>query len=130
MLTLTELLRNIENSKKSSIKAKILGNFYQGILDNATDFNRSEGDITINFEGREETAMAFDLLPEIFQYDYDFKRYVVEIDSSYKEDYEMIITFDLNKQLKELDNSLKTSDNEEEETTLSEPQYASDDIPF
>ena len=117
MLTLTELIKNIENAKSSSIKAKIQGRFYQGVLEQASDYNRSEGEITINFDGREETELAFELLPVIFESDYDFKRYVVEVDGNYKEDYEMIISFDLNKPLKELIKPEKEN-------------FAPDDIPF
>lgn len=115
MLTLTELIKNIENAKSNSIKSKIQGRFYQGVLEQASHYNRSEGEITINFDGREETDLAFELLPVIFESDYDFKRYVVEVDGSYKDG--MIISFDLNKPIKELVKPEKDN-------------FAPDDIPF
>ena len=107
MLTITEITIKILDAKKDRVIGRIKEHFYKDILDNALSYQRTEGEISVGFEGREETALGIIVLEELVQNDFDFKRYVDHIDTSFAEDYEIVITYNLENEYKSLDSDTK-----------------------
>lgn len=120
MLTLTEITKKIRDAKKNALKHRIIELFYGGILDSANDLLQTRGEVVLNFDDASETKMGLEAIVELFESDYEFKRYVTEIDERNKRDGEIYVNYDLDAPFK------KPEENEASKAS----NFVAEDIPF
>lgn len=117
MLSITECVRKIREGRKAEIKATIIQDFYNEVLENAQMMGKLDGSFNVEFEDK-EFDLALEVTRELLENDFDFQRYVT-LDDRFLEDKEITLEFNLEQSFKVVDSEPKVCNN-----------YCEDDIPF